>query len=377
MDCFPRLRCVQFDPIAPAGCNHDLVFQSRVPGYRIGDWVKTAYEEGRLYDGWDKQASLIPFPGWPLRRVYSRAHREYFEERIFRDHADVVEIILRELAERGPLLPRDFDFQMRRDEWTGSWFGPSVTKQTLRALWHTGLVMTAGRKGGQHLYDLAERVVPPEIYNSPPIPESEAIVELAHERHVSMGLLRPGAPYEIWSLKVLSPYKHEAIAQLVDQNRLIPVVVEGMKFHAPPEFLATLDEPPGEPQVRFVAPLDQFMWDRRSIRHIFEFDYIWEIYTPEPKRRWGYYVLPIVFGDRLVARVEFWARQGMLEIRQWHEEAGDPGPAFWGALEPATLAFMEYCSAYRVTALPHIPVRVRRYFAKLKRPVPRGAKLRR
>lgn len=144
-DAFERLRSIQFDPIAPVGCNHDLVLQSRVRGYKIGDWQKLAYEDRHVYDGWDKMASLVPYEGWPLRRfIYSVARRS-FEKRIFEDHKEAVDLVLKEITDRGPLMPKEFEFQQRREEWKGSWFGPSVTKQTLRALWHSGLIMTAGR----------------------------------------------------------------------------------------------------------------------------------------------------------------------------------------------------------------------------------------
>src|SRR5436190_17801839 len=100
-----------------------------------------------------------------------------------------------------------------------------------------------------------------------------------------------------------------------------------MQAHATPALFALLDQPSLKPRVVFVAPLDQFMWDRKMIAHLFNFDYTWEIYTPEAKRKWGYYVLPVLFGDALVARAEFWARDGILELREWHFEDGDPGPA--------------------------------------------------
>jgi uncharacterized protein len=193
-DAFERLRSIQFDPIAPVGCNHDLVLQARVPGYKVGDWQKLAYEDRHIYDGWDKMASLVPFEGWPLRRIFYKLHRRGFEEKIFRDHKDAVDAVLKEITERGPLLPKHFEFQARKEEWKGSWFGPSVTKQTLRALWHSGMVMTAGRKNGQHLYDLTDRVVPDHVRNQPIVEDVDAQRELVLERHVAMGIVRPTAP---------------------------------------------------------------------------------------------------------------------------------------------------------------------------------------
>src|SRR5436190_3673004 len=101
-----------------------------------------------------------------------------------------------------------------------------------------------------------------------------------------------------------------------------------MQAHATPALFALLDQPSLEPRVVFVAPLDQFMWDRKMIGHLFGFEYTWEIYVPEAKRRWGYYVLPVLFGDSIVARVEFYCREGVLEMRRWYAEPGAPQAGF-------------------------------------------------
>jgi len=365
-DAFERLRSIQFDPIAPVGCNHDLVLQARVPGYKVGDWQRLAYEDRHIYDGWDKMASLVPYSGWPLRRYISEVGRRGFEEKIFRDHKDAVELVLKEISDRGPLMPRDFEFQQRREEWKGSWFGPSVTKQTLRALWHAGLIMTSGRKNGQHLYDLTERLVPQALRDEPLLSKEDSIRELVMERHRAMGLARPSAAPEVWSYTVLMYDKLEAIAELVRRGEIVPVDVEGMKAHATPAFLSLLDEPSLAPRVVFVAPLDQFMWDRKMIGHLFGFDYTWEIYTPLAKRKYGYYVLPVLYGESLVGRAEFFCRAGVLELREWHFEGMVPA-AFWPSLSKAVGSFMGYCSATKVEVREHIDAKVRDVFLKAKR----------
>jgi len=297
-----------------------------------------------------------------LRRFIYTIGRRSFEKKIFQDHKDAVGAVLKEIEQRGPMMPKDFEFQQRREEWKGSWFGPSVTKQTLRALWHSGLIMTTGRKGAQHIYDLAERVVPEHLRNLPLLEEWDAKRELALERYRAMGIVRPAAPPEIWSYQILYYDKKELIAELVEREKIVPVDVEGVKAHATHEFLSLLDQSPLDPRVVFIAPLDQFMWDRKMTAHVFSFDYVWEIYTPLAKRRWGYYVLPVLFGDRLVARVEFWCRSGVLEVRQWHAEEGDLGIAFWNAFETAVREFMQYCSAMTVSVGEHVDPRARDFF---------------
>ncbi|HJP82573.1 MAG TPA: crosslink repair DNA glycosylase YcaQ family protein [Fimbriimonadaceae bacterium] len=345
MEVFDRLRSIQFDPIAPAGCNHDLVLQSRLPEYRIGDWEKVTYEDRLVYDGWDKQASLVPFSGWPLRRYFY--HRSERARKSLEEHAEAAKTILAEIEERGPLMPKECFFQEHREELKGSWWGPSLAKNVLRLLWHTGRVMTSGRKKGQHLYDLTERIVPQQYLDAPGLTEEESVQGIALERHRALGMLRPTAGYETWSYIYAGP-RQTAIQALINLEEIVSIEVEGMKAHATPAFLHHLDEPGLEPEARFIAPLDQLVWDRGLLQKVFDFDYIWEIYTPEAKRRWGYYVLPVLYGDTFAGRVEFWARKGTLEIRRWHWEGDARNPKFMGAFEPALRRFANYAGAERI-----------------------------
>lgn len=347
LDVFERLRSIQFDPIAPVGCNHDLVLQARLADYQIGDWQTTAYQDRQIYDGWDKQASLIPFEGWPVRRIFHRWAQTSWA--FLREHQDAAQAVLAEIRDRGAMQPKDFELQERKHEWEGSWYGPSLTKNVLRRLWNTGQVMTAGRRKGQHLYDLSERVVPPEFYNAPDIDEETSIREIVLERHRAMGFLRLSPPPEVWASNIyLSGVRNPAIKALAEEGTIVPVEVEGIKGHATPAFLNLLDEPSIEPRMIFVAPLDQILWDRKAVQHLFNFEYIWEIYTPEAKRRWGYYVLPILFGDQFVGRVEFWARGGILEVRQWHWESGQPTSETLEAIPAAITRFKHYSSTKKV-----------------------------
>ena len=341
---FDRLRSIQFDPIAPVGCNHDLVLQARLLNYKIGDWQRPAYQDRLIYDGWDKQASLVPFSSWQSRRIFHKWQREWFG-RVFDDHPEAVKLILAEIEVKGPLMPRDCEFQARIEDWKPTWHGPSLTKQTLRALWHSGLIMTTGRKNGHHIYDLTERIVPSEIFNSPVLTDEEAIKEIVLDRHRGVGILRPTASTEIWTSELKAPLRSNAIRNLVEEEKLILIEIDGVKAHATPDFLQLLDHSQLDRKVTFVAPLDHFMWDRKMIAHLFDFDYIWEIYTPESKRKWGYYVLPVVYGDEFIGRIEFWCRKGVLEIRRWHQEPRELDSNFAAEFQEALQKFMAYCSA--------------------------------
>jgi uncharacterized protein len=338
---FERLGSVQFDPLKPVGCNHDLVLQARVPGYRVDDWQRLAYEERFIYDGWDKQASLVRMADWPYRRVYHRWHERWWRKKVLNAYPQAVNAVLAELKRRGPLTSTAFEHQVHMKQWQGSWYGPKLTKNVLRALWHTGKVLTHSRKHGHHVYDLAERVVPGKLLRAKPVSEQASVEFLIECRHQAMGLLRPTASAEVWSMD--ASLRKAAIASLVARKKLVQVEVDGMRFHAVPSALERLDEPLDSRMV-FVAPLDQMIWDRKAVHHLFGFEYRWEVYVPQPKRRWGYYVLPVFCDDRFVGRVESKRVNDIWQVVSWRWEQS-PTPAQLLLLEPAAARFRDYLQA--------------------------------
>ena len=343
-----RLGSVQFDPLKPVGRNHDLVLQARVPDYRVDDWEKLAYKERFILDAWDKQASLVLMKDWPVRRVYHAWHASHWRERVFDAHPEAVETVLAELREHGPLTSSAFDFQVHKDEWQGSWYGPKLTKHVLRALWHTGRVVTHSRKNGHHVYDLAERVVPAEHFHAAGVSERESLEWLVKLRHQAVGLLRPNASWEVWSFGKAAA-KNRMIADLEQRGELIAVEIEGVRFHALPEVLSALDAAEPVDRMVFVAPLDQLVWDRKAVAYLFDFDYLWEVYKAEKDRKWGYYVLPVFYRDRFVARFDSRLKNNIWELYAWYWEPDvTPDAEMLSALEKTVARFKIYLGAEKV-----------------------------
>ena len=344
---FERLGSVQYDPLNPVGQNHDLVLQARVPDYRVGDWKDLAYQERFLYDAWDKQASLVLMRDFPMRRIYYDWHLPSWQDSILARYPEEVETVLDELSKRGPLSSTDFHFQKHQTHWEGSWYGPKLTKNILRALWHTGKILTYKRNKGKHVYDLAERVVPGHLYQVQPIPAKESIDWLILMRHQALGLMRPNVESAVWSLGIPTPERKEHLQELLQRGALVAVDVEGMRYHALPQTLEYLDQhDDSEHHLRFIAPLDQVMWDRKAVSHLFDFDYVWEVYKPAKLRRWGYYVLPVMLGDRFVARIDSRLSDGVWDIFKWYwEDGGESTLETLNALELAVSRFRHYLGA--------------------------------
>lgn len=340
---FERFGSIQFDPLKPVGSNHDLVLQARVPTYKIDDWQTLAYQERFIYDGWDKQASLVPMKDWPYRRIYHQWHDSWWREKILDTHPEVVKIVIAELKRRGPLTGAAFEHQVHVKDWEGSWYGPKLTKNVLRALWHTGKVLTHSRKNGHHVYDLAERIVPKEILKAKAVSDRKSLEFLTKLRHQAVGLLRPGASAEVWSFHIPGVERRQIIENLVAKKELVKVDVEGVTFHALPKTLGMLGASL-KPRMMFVAPLDQIVWDRKAVAHLFDFEYLWEVYVPEPKRKWGYYVLPVFYKDSFVARIDSRLSKGVWNVLSWKWE-GKPTPEMFGALKDTVYNFRTYLGA--------------------------------
>src|SRR5260370_24101321 len=156
-------------------------------------------------------------------------------------------------------------------------------------------------------------------------------------RHQATGLLSTTAAAAIWSACGDARVRARAVAQLVERGELAPVRVgeEALPYHMLTSTLKLLDAPPPAPRMILLGPLDSLLWDRKTLRQLFNFDYSWEVYKPEAARKWGYYVLPVFYGDRFVARLDSRLEKAVWTIaRSWCDPAITPDPHLLHALPP-------------------------------------------
>ncbi len=350
---FERLGTVQYDPLNPVGRNPDLVLQARVPGYQVDDWQKTAYTDRLVYDAWDKMACLVPMSDWP-RRARLRAHTYNLHPLLLEEQADAVAAALAELDARGPLSSLEFEDQSHFTD-RSAWYGPKRIKHILRALWDRGLIVTHHRQGGRHYYDRAERVIPPAYLNAPPVEdEDESTRWMLARRSQTMGLIRPVGDPSIWFGCGATARRAPAFKELVEMGTLTPVRIgengaKGWPAYLPTSALPLLEAPAPAPRVIFLGPLDSLLWDRRGVMQLFDFDYVWEVYKPEPQRRWGYYVLPVFYGERFVARMDTRLERGVWTISHWWWEPDvTPDADLLDALRITIEGFLHYLRAGEV-----------------------------
>jgi uncharacterized protein YcaQ len=358
-----RIGVLQFDPLeVPGARNHDLVLAARIKGYRRGWCEQWLYgPDRRLFEIYNKSLNMVPIEELPHYRLTWTRLGEYYGGSILREHANVAEEILTELRERGPLTTADFARHSQAVDW---WWAPTrASRAILEALFVSGQVGISRREGNRRYYDLIERLVPPEILAITETDELAAKHRLL-SRYRSIGLSRPAAGNDVMSGTGTGADRKRHTDEMVEAGTLLPVRLEGHKplVYMPAEDLARLDaaamaDAPGEPRVAFIAPLDPFVWDRQIIRDVFGFDYLWEVYVPEHKRRWGYYVLPLLFGDQLVGRIEprFERKTRTLRVAGiWWQDGFAPRAAqdFVEQMRAALRDYMDFVGATSVEWAP-------------------------
>lgn len=350
LDVFDRLGSIQFDPLEVAGRNHDLVLLARVANYRREMTDRLLYEDRTLFEAYNKGLSLVPTAELPWYRLsWDRARRRHDGD-AFDEHAPLVEELLALIQASGPTSSNDL---APREAIDWYWRPTNQVRALLEALAEAGVLGMSRRDGNRRVYDLIERLFPPELLNQSIEPREQFRHKLL-SRYRAHGLLGRGGSAEIWHGTfsqaghldggehgvIGAAGRHVLVAELVDAGRLVPVTVEGVRGerYVPQESLSLLAQAereigrgtPGGPRpvgVAFLAALDPLVWDRDFLRALYDFDYVWEVYTPAAKRRWGYYVLPILFGDRLVGRIEPRIERKTNELRVlglWWEPDFDP-----------------------------------------------------
>lgn len=364
-----RLGSIQFDPLEVAGRNHDLVLLARVAGYRREMTDALLYEHRALFEAYNKGLSLLPISELPWHRVtWDRARRRH-EGGTFDEHAPLVEELLERMRANGPMSATDLEPRAAIDWY---WRPTNPVRAILEALAEAGILGLARRDGNRRVYDLAERLFPADVLAQRPSVRDQFRHRLL-SRYRAHGLLGSTGSAELWlgaapwtalgteeGLPLKTAGRRVLQAELVESGELIPLHVEGLK--APRHVVAgdlplveqaereiAAEAATGAPPapggsaagVTFLAPLDPLAWDRDLLRHLFGFDYLWEVYVPEPKRRWGYYVLPLLYGDRLVGRIEPRIDRRTRTLRilgLWWEDGFDPLDETCQAGFPAAVA---------------------------------------
>ncbi|HZD25803.1 MAG TPA: crosslink repair DNA glycosylase YcaQ family protein [Alphaproteobacteria bacterium] len=321
---------VQLDSINTVERAHHLILFSRADGYRREELARLHGREAALFEHWTHDASLIPvefFPHWHHRFRENRARTEHprWRQRLGPDGETVIRAVRQRVRSEGPLMARDFDDAHKGE---GAWWGWGPSKTALEYLWRSGELAIAGRNGFAKVYDLTERVIPAEHREHRP-DRAETVDWACRAALQRLGFATPGELAAFWGL--VSPAEATRWAEAARRGGiLVPVAIEGvdgarrgaLAFADIEDRLAAVPAPPA--RLRFLSPFDPAIRDRRRGQRLFGFDYRIEVFVPAAKRRYGYYVLPILEGERFTGRADLKAHRqdGRLELKALWLEPG-------------------------------------------------------
>ena len=299
---------VQYDPVDVCGKSPEITLNSRVKGFKKTMLPELLYKERVLFDYYDKEMSILLMSDWK----YFERTRERYHSR-FRSKTDISALLeeVRQIIEKnGATASKDIAINEKID-WF--WGATSASRAALETLYLQGELAVSSKKNAIKSYDFAHRLIPGEYYNQPEPLEDDM-------EHMKWRVMRRiGATGLLWnkasdSFLGINPIgivnRKKAIDELHEQNKLEKIMIHDI---AEPFYLLTDDipmlkyslaNPDLAPRCELIAPLDNLIWDRKLIHELFGFYYRWEIYTPQPKRKYGYYTLPVLYGTDFIGRIE-------------------------------------------------------------------------
>lgn len=309
--------CIQFDPVDVCGKNAELTLQSRVKGFKKKDLAELLYQDRALIDYSDKELSILPREDWPYFSGYRQRSREHGAG--FPGIPELEEQALAYIRAHGPVssdtLPIEGTvFWHSSMHWSGHWHRESqAARSVLEQLYTDGTLIIHHKSGSRKFYDLAERYFDQALLTADnPCPDEASLLRWRVRRRIgAVGLLWNRRSDAWLGIPMSTAQREEAFAALAAAGKILAMQVEGIRMplymlaeDAPLLDAVRADSADIRPRLEFLAPLDPMLWDRRLIEALWDFRYSWEIYTPPAKRRYGYYVLPVLYGQRLVGRIE-------------------------------------------------------------------------
>ena len=309
--------CIQFDPVDVCGKNAELTLQSRVKGFRKSMLQELLYEDRKLVDYTDKELSIWPIEDWPYFAPFRERSRRMGET--FEGLRELKEEAMAYIKKNGPVssdtLPLGGEIYWHSSiHWSGNWHKKSpAARSVLEQLYTEGELIIHHKNGSRKYYDLAEKYLPAAVWkaDNPYRNELDFIAWRVLRRIGAVGLLWDKNSAAFLGIDLKADVRKQVLSELSAENRIEAVMVEGIKA---PFYYHVEDEPLMQeilsgraelkPRMSFIAPLDPLLWDKALILALWDFRYSWEIYTPAARRKYGYYTLPILYGDRFVGRIE-------------------------------------------------------------------------
>ena len=337
------LGCVQLDPISAVAPSHLIVLWSRLGNFEKSDLEALLWRDKKLFEYWAHQQSIVLMEDYPLYYTMMRSYPDTFVKpwgpawsqkvkKWMGANLDLRNYVLRELKQKGPLLSRQFEDKSRTKRHGSGWGSSSEISRMLFNLFFKGEVMVAGRQGNQKIWDISERFLPSWV--SKKDLSDEEVEYQAVQR--SLQALGTANAQEISIHFLRGRYRNlkAALKRLQAESRIHEVEIADGPVGKGERYIHSKDIPlleklqsdDWQPRVSLLSPFDNLICDRTRTKLVFGFDFTSEIYTPPGKRKYGYYVLPILYGDRFIGRIDplMDRKKEKLLINSVHAEPSSP-----------------------------------------------------
>lgn len=329
-----RIGTIQYDPLNVVARNPDLVLQARVQDYKETQLYELLYKDHKLVDGYDKEMCIYNVSDFErfgfIRCENDKMMRSILGYRGQLGALEILEDIRNFVAEHGKTGTKDITIGEVRES---NWGHKKLSSAALDYLFNTGELVVTERRGTQKYFDLTERVFKglkgkrENFYCKPDMTIQEFLEWYVERRIKSTGIVwnKSGGAW-LGHFVSNSELRTKLLKTLEEKKRITKIAIEGLKeeFYIPQNIKKYLKSPAPASYARFIAPLDNIMWDRQMLQTLFDFEYRWEVYTPAEKRRFGYYVLPVLCNGNFVARFEPESvkKAGAFVIKNWWWEEG-------------------------------------------------------
>ncbi len=325
LDMIRHLECVQIDPVSAVRPNQHLTLAARVAGYEPGILNELLYKN-ETFEYRANAECIIPMEHYPIFEPTRQRLKQLMQSHIDKIWP-IAEQVLQKLESEGPLPAKSFESNQRvHGYWDNVNAKTKATSHALNLLKDAAQIRIVGREGNQRLFDVTSRSVPAELLQqAEQIDTVEALEAMLQKYFRAYRVFEPSDPRLGWQ-SLSAKERREAIDLRVKSGEIVPVEVAGLNKHYyilasdrdrltvhDDEDRARSIENEAELPIHFLPPLDNLLWSRKRLADLFDFEYRWEIYTPAVKRKYGYYAMPILAGDRLIGRMD-----PRLDIKQGH-----------------------------------------------------------
>ncbi len=320
-----RVRCIQYDPLNIVGTNPDLVLQARIDDYNAKMLQQLLYEDRLLIDGWDKNMSIYLTQDWPYFKRFRDQNKTKYTDPS-RGMEAIFPQIRKNIQQHGPMSSLQINIG---DKVSWGFSSTKTSSAAMEMMYYWGELGIDHRVHTRRMYQFMEKLLPQPLYTASDPNETEQQYHdwYVHRRLSSVGMLWSKGSDAWLGMGFKAKERKDAMNRLHQQDKVMEVEVEGITspFYIPrmyKEIVMEMQDGKGEQQHKkasIIAPLDNLIWDRKLIRALFDFEYVWEVYKPVKDRKYGYYVLPVLYGDTFIARFEpGWDKEsGTLIVKNW------------------------------------------------------------